>query len=333
MKNKNKIWIYLLAIMGVLLMLTNMCKKDEVTKKVPVLTTFDVSDIKQTTATCGGNIASDGGSTITVRGVCWNIATTPTISDSKTINGAGTGIFLSAMADLRPNTTYNVRAYATNSGGTGYGNTMSFTTKKEIIYGSVNDIDGNTYKTVTIGTQFWMAENLKVTKYNNGATISYTWVYNDSESNVATYGRLYTWYEVADSRQLCPTGWHVPSDDEWTTLTDYLTNNGYGYRGSGSDIAKSMAATSGWTADSTAGNVGNNQASNNSSGFTALPGGKRALAVSFPSIGIGNLGYWWSSTEEGLNVASSREMDYIDSGVNTKYDSKYCGFSVRCIKN
>src|SRR4029078_12512714 len=103
---------------------------------------------------------------------------------------------------------------------------------------TVTDIDGNVYHTVTIGTQVWMVENLKTTKYRNGdligttipatldisseSTPKYQWAYKGEESNVATYGRLYTWYAVADSRNVCPTGWHVPSDAEWTTLTTYL---------------------------------------------------------------------------------------------------------------
>jgi uncharacterized protein (TIGR02145 family) len=125
---------------------------------------------------------------------------------------------------------------------------------------TVKDIDRDIYKTVTIGTQVWMAENLKTTKYSNGDSIGtttpatldittektpkYRWSYGGEESNVAKYGRLYTWYAATDSRNVCPTGWHVPTDAEWTTLTNYLTNNGYGYKGSASDITKSMAATS-----------------------------------------------------------------------------------------
>jgi uncharacterized protein (TIGR02145 family) len=122
---------------------------------------------------------------------------------------------------------------------------------------AIKDVDGNVYTSVTIGTQVWMVENLKTTKYRNGDLIGttnpatlditgetspkYQWPHDGNESNVATYyGRLYTWWAVTDSRNVCPTGWHVPSYAEWTTLTDYLTNNGYGYEGTGGDIAKSM---------------------------------------------------------------------------------------------
>src|SRR5512133_2727329 len=110
---------------------------------------------------------------------------------------------------------------------------------------SVKDIDGNVYQTITIGTQVWMVENLKTTKYRNGDLIGtttpaslviegesapkYQWAYDGNESNVAIHGRLYTWYVATDSRNVCPTGWHVPSDAEWTVLTDYLIKNGHSY--------------------------------------------------------------------------------------------------------
>ena len=143
------------------------------------------------------------------------------------------GSFSSSLAGLTAGTTYNVRAYATNSAGTGYGANVSFTTQQ--IYGSVTDIDGNVYNTVTKGTQEWMAENLKTTKYDNGDLIAttladitlevnpkYQWAYDNDEANVATYGRLYTWDAITDGRSVCPTGWHVPTDADFTTLTTFL---------------------------------------------------------------------------------------------------------------
>ena len=113
---------------------------------------------------------------------------------------------------------------------------------------SIKDIDGNIYPTVTIGTQIWMAENLKTARFSNGDLIGtttpatlvieeedtprYQWSYDGNESNVGEYGRMYTWYVAADKRNVCPSDWHVPTDAEWTVLTDYLIKNGYGY-GSG----------------------------------------------------------------------------------------------------
>jgi hypothetical protein len=130
MKKKNKFWIYPLIItMGFILMLANSCKKDN-KGQVPVLTTASVSNISYDTASCGGGIVSEGTATITTRGLCWSTNTTPTIIDSKNINGAGAGQFTSSITGLSPSTKYYVRAYATNSVGTGYGNAMSFTTEK-----------------------------------------------------------------------------------------------------------------------------------------------------------------------------------------------------------
>jgi len=219
----------------------------------------------------------------------------------------------------------------------------------------IKDIDGNVYKGVTIGTQVWMAENLKTTKYNDGTPIpnitdNTAWAalttgaysdYNNTPSNSTTYGRLYNWYAVDNNaatkvasnggKNVCPTGWHIPSDIEWTTLTDYLTNNGYGYEGSGVDIAKSMAATSGWTSFGTPGTVGNDQASNNSSGFTALPGGYRYFNGTFGLIG--NYGYWWSATESGASSAWGRNLTYNNVGVSSYGSYEKYGFSVRCVRD
>ncbi len=130
MKTKNRIWIYSLAIMGVLLMLTNSCNKDENSDNNPILkvTTTAITSIAANTATSGGNVTSDGGENVTARGICWEKSSNPTINGNKTLDGAGTGIFSSEMTGLKPSTLYYVRAYATNSIGTTYGEELSFTT-------------------------------------------------------------------------------------------------------------------------------------------------------------------------------------------------------------
>jgi hypothetical protein len=142
MKNRNSILIYSLVIMGFTLFLFNSCKKDDnnnnnttPTAHEPVLTTTDVSNITFTTVSCGGNISSDAGFTVSARGVCWSTGTTPTIADSKTNDGTGAGSFTSAITGLSQSTTYYVRAYATNSEGTGYGSAISFTTFTPISIG------------------------------------------------------------------------------------------------------------------------------------------------------------------------------------------------------
>jgi uncharacterized protein (TIGR02145 family) len=227
---------------------------------------------------------------------------------------------------------------------------------------SVKDIDGNAYRTITIGTQVWMVENLKTTRYRNGdligtttpatleieseSTPEYQWAYDGNESNVATHGRLYTWYVATDNRNVCPIGWHVPTDAEWTTLTDYLINNGYDY-GNGyqrMDIAKSLASTTGWVADDSLGSVGYDQASNNRTGFTALPSGVRGEDGIF--YVLGHIGNWWSTTESepafmqgstGINVNAPdglfRNIYHDYCYVNSYGNNKKYGMSIRCLKD
>ena len=213
--------------------------------------------------------------------------------------------------------------------------------------GSVSDIDENSYNTIKIGDQWWMAENLKTTKYNNGDLIGtttpatldisseiapeYQWAYNGDENNVNTYGRLYTWYTVTDSRGVCPTGWHIPTDAEWTTLTNYLTANGYGYEGSGNDIAKSMAATSGWGNSASAGNIGNDQISNNSSGFTALPNGDRRPNGTFEAVGT--YSGLFSSSESSPYYGWYRGLNSNLSVIIRANCNKSYGAGIRCIKD
>jgi uncharacterized protein (TIGR02145 family) len=212
---------------------------------------------------------------------------------------------------------------------------------------TVKDIDGNVYNIVTIGKQVWMAENLKTTKYLNRDSIGttspvtldittentpkYQWVYDGNESNVTTYGRLYTWYTIIDRRKICPKGWHIPTDVEWTILTDNLTNNGYGYNGGANEIAKSMADTSVWTIYSIAGTVGNDQTGNNRSGFPAVPGGYRYGSGSFN--GFGEYSYWWSATEVNATTAFYRSMNNHSSDVYRNNSSKQNAVSVRCLRN
>ena len=332
MNNKNIIWFYPFIAMCFLLILTNSCKKnDDNTSKglVPMLTTNTVNDITQTTANCGGNITSDGGSTITARGVCWSTGQTPTISDFKTTDGSSIGIFTSAITGLGAETTYYVRAYATNSNGTGYGNVISFMTQLEV-GATVTDIEGTIYQIVQIGTQVWMAENLKTTKYNNGIAIPYVtdggiwgnltspgycW-YNYQSTYGNTYGALYNWYAV-NTDSLCPTGWHVPTQVEWTTLTDHL---------GGTSIAGGKLkeiGTTHWNSPNTG--------ATNESGFTALPGGYRSLYGTFDLLG--SYGSWWSATDNGSPVAWSRDIYNNNSNIDNYTSNQKDGFSVRCIRN
>ena len=302
------------------------------------LSTSAVASIALTTAVSGGNITADGGGTITARGVCWSTTSNPTINDSKTIDGNGSGNFISNLSVLLQGIIYYVRAYATNSAGTAYGNEVRLSTK-------ISDSDLNEYNTVIIGTQLWMEENLRTIKYNDNTNIpvialnaswaalttpALCWYNNDMATYKVPYGALYNWYAVSTGK-ICPTGWKVPTDADWTILTDYLIINGYGYGGSGVNIAKAMAAKSGWTTSTIAGTIGNNQSSNNSSTFSAISVGDRSAVGNFTILGLDAT--WWSSTPYDINNAWYRSMSYDSSRVNRNYYNIPNGFSVRCVKN
>lgn len=202
----------------------------------------------------------------------------------------------------------------------------------------ISDIDGNYYKTVMIGNQLWMAENLGTTRYNDGTAIpyghgrdagDYRW-YNDDICHRKPFGALYSWQAV-NTQKLCPAGWHVPSMDEWQTLTDFLTNNGYGFGGSGDDIAKALASVSGWKWDSNPGNAGNDQTTNNASGFNGLPAGLLLRPHDWFML-FGEYACWWTSSKPYRDPQFER-MENISSKIFMLSDSEPCSFSVRGIKD
>ena len=214
--------------------------------------------------------------------------------------------------------------------------------------GSMSDGENNSYKTVTYGTQTWMAENLRVTKYNDGTTIPTgiaalawgtlttgavcTYKNTSNADTIKTFGRLYNWYAV-NTAKLCPTGWHVPSDGEWTTLQNYLIANGYNYDGSktGNYIAQSMASTTGWASSKYPGDVGLYLSYNNKSGFTAQPSGALNAYGSF--FGNGSKAYWWSTTELDSYTAQIRYLFSENKYFDNPSIEKVGGLSVRCLKN
>lgn len=193
----------------------------------------------------------------------------------------------------------------------------------------VTDIDGNTYKTVIIGTQEWTAENLNVEHYRNGDLIPQVqdkdewsklttgaWCYYEYDSkNGKTYGKLYNWYAVNDQRGLAPEGWHIPSDTDWTKLTDYLG----GVKVAGGKIK----ATTLWNSPNTG--------ATNKSGFSALPGGYRWGNGTFGNIG--GYGYFWSSSDCYNKSAWGRGLSYFFSEVFPLYNSKPDGLSCRCVRD
>jgi uncharacterized protein (TIGR02145 family) len=211
---------------------------------------------------------------------------------------------------------------------------------------TVTDVEGNVYNTVKIGTQTWMVENLKTTKYNDGTSIPVVsdgtaWTvlttpgycfYGNDAANKTTYGALYNWYTL-NTGKLAPSGWHVPTDAEWTTLENYLIANGYNYDGTTTDnrIAKSLAATTGWTTSTNTGAIGNDLTKNNTSGFSGLSGGCRNFNGSFSNIGT--YGYWWSSTEGNTGYAWFHALHCLSSSENKASYYKQTGISIRCIQN
>jgi len=210
------------------------------------------------------------------------------------------------------------------------------------------DADGNIYSIVRLGSQVWMGENLKTTKFKDGTAIplvtdntvwsnltapGYCW-YSNNSANKDTYGALYNWYTV-NTGNLCPAGWHVPIDADWATLENFLIANGYNYDGTttGNKIAKALASTALWTSSSITGAVGNTDypAKRNATGFTALPSGIRDITGSFNWIG--NVGYWWSATELDVTDAWYFRLQFDYDGVTRYYFFKVDGQSVRCLKD
>jgi uncharacterized protein (TIGR02145 family) len=283
-------------------------------------------------ASLNGSITSNGGSQVSEKGFCWSVNSNPTISDNKIINQGNLSSFSDTIFGLNPNTIYYVRAYAINSKGTSYGNQQRFST---LGFGSVTDIDNNVYSTITIGSQVWMVENLKTTKYKNGTSIpnittswtnlqngAYCW-YNNNNANKNTYGALYNFHAV-NTGNLAPNGWHIPTDSEWSTLINYL---------GGSQSASLMLREAGFTHWQSP-----NTGATNKSGFTALPGGHKTA----PGLGgidfydLGNWAYWWSSTAYVTGYARYRSIGYGGALWGEEpgdTNQIYNGLSVRCVKD
>ncbi|MBG0860023.1 MAG: fibrobacter succinogenes major paralogous domain-containing protein [Bacteroidales bacterium] len=314
----------LILVPGIVHLISSCNEKQDST----TVGTSEITVITQTRAVSGGYVYSRNNRTVSSRGVCWSTTANPTILDYKTSNGKDTGNFISIITGLRPNTAYYLRAYITNTKDTLYGEIKSFTTPD---YGSVRDIEGNEYKTITIGTQTWMLKNLCTTRFKDDTPIAqvsdsakwasittpaYCWYKNDEAAFESTYGALYNWFTV-NTGKLCPEGWHAPSDDEWNILTSI-----YG----GEKVAGGKLKERGmsyW--------VDPNSGATNESGFTALPGGFRYHDGVFFDLGFG--GYWWSTEQHSTSDAFFRFIYYKDSAVFRFNNRKRNGFSVRCVRD
>ena len=348
MKHLPKIAVIL--ILPIVLFIIKSCK--ELTP--PVVTTLNVSGVTQTSAISGGNVKDDGGAVVSERGVCWSTNQNPTTDNDKTSDGSGTGSFTTSIKCLSFATTYYVRAYATNSAGTAYGDQVSFTTKgtnpiifkPDLTYGSVTDIDGNCYKTIQIADRIWMAENLRTSRYNDGVSIpnvtddnewhnlvvedfpfyeisgAYCWYNNDSAAYKNGFGKLYN-FGAVQTGKLCPIGWHVPGLYEIKIVDSYPDCENY------SDIGWNLIETGSthWVS-STA------ECPKNGTGFTALPGGLRKNYGTFSCIG--RSGWFWSSHTNHTLFATFNMIpheDYFFMLGDLCRTTKGDGLSVRCVKD
>jgi uncharacterized protein (TIGR02145 family) len=315
------------------------------------LTTSLPVNITDAGATLGGQISNQGGASVTTRGICYSITGSPTISNSTVIAGSGTGSYQVNLTGLNSGTQYYARAFATNSFGTSYGNQVVFTTTGSSVSnctGKVKDIDGNEYNVVQIGNQCWMKENLRVTRfrdsslipldtsggfngdgdYTNGGYASWSLLetaarcmYNNNQANVPVYGYLYNKYSAISSKGLCPTGWHVPSNDEYVVLANTL---------GGELVAGGKMKSTGTTLWKNP-----NLGADNSSGFNALPAGGR---IGREARFFGKGEYAFLQTSISGWVISARELWYDSNILKThmQYQSdryNQHGTSVRCLRD
>jgi uncharacterized protein (TIGR02145 family) len=350
MNNQNKLLNYIKLIVVIFSLLHYGCKKNNEDKSLNI-STINVREITKTSATVKGNLSSSYSDYMLSKGISWsNIIVNPTVEDHYVWGGTGNGEYNSNIKNLTPGTKYYARAFAKLNGTCYYGNSITFSTAGNITgdigfnqglsYGTIKDADGNTYKTIKIGNQTWMAENLKTSKYNDStdipsvtdisewvklATSAYSWYLNDEEKFKKTYGALYNWHSV-NTGKLCPTGWHVPGKEEWETLINYLG----GENTAGGKLLEADSIH--W--------IKTTKEITNSSGFTALPGGYRCgRENTTPHLYFESMGYqcaFWTSTsfKEDDNYSFSYGTGIINqvsflNAPNFKNDGK----SVRCIRD
>jgi uncharacterized protein (TIGR02145 family) len=304
------------------------------------VTVVSITGVTGTGATVNARVITDGGFEIVERGVVYSLNRSPTISDDKVTSEGGMGDFSVSLSGLEADSRYYVRAYVTTGEGTFYSPETSFVAI-EISFGSVTDIENNEYRTVIIGTREWMAENLRTATYDDGTAVSTTW--NQQEGAYAiynnAYGKLYNWYAVDDERGLCPAGWRVPTDNEWTQMIDYIISNfefGWSTVSTGLKSCRQVDSPQGGECNTTIHprwNAHDTMHGTDDFGFSALPGGTRGTTDNL--TGLGAYGFWWTSTEsaEDPQQAWSRAMHNSTGQVSRGAEDKIRGHSIRCIKD
>jgi uncharacterized protein (TIGR02145 family) len=301
----------------------------------PLAETLPASNIGSKTATLNGSANANYLNT-TVKfewGETINYGNSATVAY---LSGNSTSGVSKDIDGLTKSTVYHFRSIAVNPKGTIYGNDMTFTTtdasigsiifNPDLTYGFVNDIDGNSYRTIKIGTQTWMAENLKTTRYNDGTFIGSagcTWYKNDVGTYKDVYGALYNWDAVNPGmnpqKNVCPVGWHVPGETEWNLLITYLR----GAISAGGKLKET--GTTHWT--------GVNSVATNETGFTALPGGyNKDGAGNF--LSLGSMGFWWGSSIDNISGLPFFWIMYNnENDISRSIENKNSGLSVRCISD
>lgn len=329
MKRKKRSWSDSIKLLGLLLIFACGCDKEDILRTTPIIKAAEIFSISSNAVTIRSKLVGEGSLELTTQGICWSSSPSPTTDDNLQTGDLKDSTIFCRITELTPSTKYYARIYATNNTGTAYSNEISFTTNN-----TITDIDGNLYNTVIIGTQVWMVENLKTTRYDDGmaiplitdnaawanlSTAVYCW-YDNSIANRNIYGALYNWPSVSTGK-FCPKGWHVPTDTEWTTLTDYLGGEG---------IAGELLKETGSSWDSP------NYIANNYSGFSALPGGGASSGTpTFARIGFS--GIWWTSTINDYDMNIYRQIFsdnklILRNGFVTRTNAQN-GLSIRCIKD